>query len=145
MSHLRQANGDDYPEAARKHLQDSGSLLAGGRPDGAAYLAGYVVECALKTLIQLEAGQVDRRHRHHDLSRLDRDLDLLAVQASSVVGRFYLRAQASLRASTILSGWMAEQRYRSPGVSATTAANWHREAADVYRRVIGQLTLAGVI
>ena len=58
MSHLRQSNGDDYPEAAVKHMQDSGVLLAGGRYDGAAYLAGYVVECALKTLIQLEAGRV---------------------------------------------------------------------------------------
>ena len=82
---------------------------------------------------------------HHDLSRLDRDLDSLAAQASSLAGKLYLGAQASLRASTILSGWMPEQRYRSPGVSATEAARWHREAADVYRQVIGQLTLAGVI
>ena len=142
MSHLRQGNGDDYPDAAVKHMQDSGVLLAGGRYDGAAYLAGYVVECALKTLIQLEAGQVGH---HHDLSRLDRDLDSLAAQASSLVGKCYLGAQASLRASTILNGWTPEQRYRSPGVNATDAAEWHREAADVYRRVIGQLTLAGVI
>ena len=41
-------------------MQDSGVLLAGGRYDGAAYLAGYVVECALKTLIQLEAGRVSQ-------------------------------------------------------------------------------------
>ena len=29
MSRLRQVNGDDYPDAAEKHLLDSGSLLAG--------------------------------------------------------------------------------------------------------------------
>ena len=92
MSRLRQANGDDYPEAAGKHMQDSGALLARGRYDGAAYLAGYVVECALKTLIQLEAGQVGH---HHDLSRLDRDLDSLAAQASSLAGRLYLGVQAA--------------------------------------------------
>lgn len=40
MSRLRQGNGDDYPEAAGRHMQDSGALLAGGRPDGAACLAG---------------------------------------------------------------------------------------------------------
>lgn len=40
MSRLRQRNGDDYPDAARKHLEDAKVLLAGSRPDGAAYLVG---------------------------------------------------------------------------------------------------------
>lgn len=142
MSRLKQVNGDDYPDAAGKHMQDSGLLLTCGRHDGAAYLAGYVVECALKTLIQLEAGQVSH---YHDLSGLDQELDRLAAQASSLAGRLYLGAQATLRASTILSGWKPKQRYRSPGISASDAARWHQEAADVYRRTIGQLTLAGVI
>ena len=142
MSSLRQSNGDDYPDAAGKHMQDSGVLLAGGRHDGAAYLAGYVVECALKTLIQLESGQV--RHSH-DLSGLDRELDKLAAQAGSLAGRLYLGAQATLRTSTILSGWKPEQRYRSPGMNAADAASWHREAATVYRQTIGQLALAGAI
>lgn len=57
MSGLRQGNGDDYPDAAEKHLEDSKVLMAGSRHDGAAYLAGYVVECVLKTLIQLETGR----------------------------------------------------------------------------------------
>ena len=54
MSRLRQGNGDDYPDAAGKHMEDSNVLIAGSRYDGGAYLAGYVVECSLKTLIQLE-------------------------------------------------------------------------------------------
>lgn len=49
MSRLKRPNGDDYPEAARKHLRDADALFRGGRFDGAAYLTGYVVECALKT------------------------------------------------------------------------------------------------
>ncbi len=142
MSRLRKANGDDYPEAAGKHMQDSAVLLARGRHDGAAYLAGYVVECALKTLVQLEAGQV---RPSHDLSGLDQELDKLAAQASTAAGKLYLGAQATLRASTILNGWRPEQRYSGPGVSANDAARWHREAADVYGRIIGQLTLAGAI
>ena len=120
MSHLRQANGDDYPEAAGRHMQDSGLLLAGGRPDGAAYLAGYVVECALKTLIQLEAGQV---RRTHDLAGLCDVLDTLAAQASSRTGRFYLGAQVRLRATSILNDWVPEQRYRGLVVSSAEAAS----------------------
>ena len=57
MSRLRQSNGDDYPEAAGRHILDSRALVARRRFDGAAYLAGYVVECTLKTLIQLETGK----------------------------------------------------------------------------------------
>lgn len=142
MSQLRQGNGDDYPEAAGRHMQDSGALLAGGRPDGAAYLAGYVVECALKTLIQLETG---RPRYSHDLSGLCDELDTLAAQASSRTGRYYLGAQVRLRATNILNHWVPEQRYRGPAVSSAEAATWHREAADAYGRIIGQLNLAGVV
>ena len=142
MSHLRQANGDDYPEAAGKHMQDSGLLLSDRRHDGAAYLAGYVVECALKTLIQLETGQA---RRSHDLVGLCDVLDTLAAQASSRTGKLYLGAQVRLRATSILNDWVPEQRYRGPAVSSAEAATWHREAADAYGRIIGQLNLAGMI
>ena len=43
---------DDFPKVALKHLQDAQALLKSNRFDGAAYLAGYVVECALKTMIE---------------------------------------------------------------------------------------------
>ena len=36
MSRLKRDNGDDYPDAAGKHLEDSRVLLAGSRHDGAA-------------------------------------------------------------------------------------------------------------
>ena len=42
---------DDHPEAAWKHLDDAVVLLAGGRLDGVAYHAGYVVECSLKAVL----------------------------------------------------------------------------------------------
>lgn len=46
VSRMRLLNGDDHPEASQKHLADAGVLLAQNRPDGAAYLSGYTVECA---------------------------------------------------------------------------------------------------
>ena len=48
---------DNYPEAAWKHVTDSEALLAAKRYDGAGYLAGYAVECTLKTLIWVESGR----------------------------------------------------------------------------------------
>jgi hypothetical protein len=56
MSRLRTPNGDDHPEAAHKQLLDAQSLLGQQRADGAAYLSGYVVECALKSLWLHETG-----------------------------------------------------------------------------------------
>ena len=142
MSRLRRGNGDDYPEAAGKHMRDSNVLLAESRYDGAAYLAGYVVECVLKTLIQLETGRADYRR---DLPRLCDDLDALAAQVSSRTGRFYLGAETALRASSVLHNWRPGQRYRGPGVTVPDARAWNQEADFAYRQIIGRLRLAGVI
>ena len=70
---------DNYPEAAWKHVTDSGALLNVKRYDGAGYLAGYAVECTLKTLIQVEN---TRRVRVHDLNHLSSEvLRLLSLPA----------------------------------------------------------------
>ncbi|HSN99090.1 MAG TPA: hypothetical protein VLS89_12425 [Candidatus Nanopelagicales bacterium] len=53
MSSLALSNKDDYPAAAAKHLDDARALLDAQRLDGAGYLAGYVVECSLRTVIMV--------------------------------------------------------------------------------------------
>ncbi|MRG94456.1 hypothetical protein [Polyangium spumosum] len=53
MSNLASSNGDDYPAAAAKHLEDARTLLDAQRHDGAAYLAGYVVECSLRSVVMI--------------------------------------------------------------------------------------------
>ncbi|MDW8396565.1 MAG: HEPN domain-containing protein, partial [Anaerolineae bacterium] len=60
MSRPHQPNRDDYPRAALKHLEDAEALLKAHRYDGAGYHAGYVVECALKTLLLYARGRVVR-------------------------------------------------------------------------------------
>lgn len=68
MSRLALPSGDDHPEAAGRHLTDASILQQDDRCDGAAYLAGYVIECTLKTIIvfRTAAGQP----RGHDLDGL---------------------------------------------------------------------------
>ena len=142
MSRLRQSNGDDCPEVAGRHILDSKVLVARRRFDGGAYLAGYVVECTLKTLIQLETGKADHSH---GLPGLLDQLDALAAQVGARHGKVYLAIEASLRSSDIVNNWNPGQRYRGPEASANLARAWHREAADAYRRVFGKLHLAGAI
>ena len=52
-------NRIDFQEIAEIRLQESRALLAAGFPEGAYYLAGYAVECALKACIA-------KRTREHD-------------------------------------------------------------------------------
>ena len=52
-------NRIDFQEIAEIRLRESKDLLAAGFPDGAYYLAGYAVECALKACIA-------KRTREHD-------------------------------------------------------------------------------
>ena len=52
-------NRIDFQEIAELRLRESKALLAAGFPDGAYYLAGYAVECALKACIA-------KRSQEHD-------------------------------------------------------------------------------
>lgn len=54
VSNLK-VGSEDFPAAAEKMLRDAQTLLHARRYDGAAYLAGYTVECSLKTVLLLEA------------------------------------------------------------------------------------------
>lgn len=142
MSRLQQNNGDDYPEAAGKHLKDAGVLITKVRPDGAAYLAGYVVECALKTLIQVQTG---RGTKSHDLARLSSSIRAIAAQAGPQTQRHFTAATVLLNGASILS-WNPETRYRARGeVTSAVAGAWLQEASAVYSRVIGGLRLDGEI
>jgi HEPN domain-containing protein len=44
-------NRADFQQLAELRLREAESLLAAGLPDGAYYLAGYAVECALEACI----------------------------------------------------------------------------------------------
>ena len=141
MSRLKRPNGDDYPEAARKHLQDADVLFRGRRFDSAAYLAGYVVECALKTLIQVESGQA---RRSHELADLRDEMQVLAVHAKTRAGRLYVSVAARLETAAVL-GWKPEMRYRGPEMASSDAEAWLQEAREVYGRIVGSLVLEGAI
>lgn len=141
MSRLSQSNGDDYPDAARKHLEDAAVLLSGHRFDGVAYLSGYVVECAMKTLIQVETGTGSRSH---DLAGLDRSLAMLAARVGAQTARFYARAAPLLRDPNVLA-WEPATRYRGPAMTQPCADALFRSANDIYNVIIGGLILDGVL
>ena len=70
-------NRIDFQEIAELRLRESKALLAAGFPDGAYYLAGYTVECALKACIAKRTREYDFPDKKlvdksytHDVDRL---------------------------------------------------------------------------
>lgn len=149
MSRLALANGDDHPEAALKHLLDAGELLARNRPDGAAYLSGYVVECALKALWVCERGVPppgDRLPwgRQHGLPFLTSNVAALTAMAGSRSAR-YLGVVTRGVASSAIGSWDPQMRYRPPTMTAPEAEAWYAIAQGVYQETLHQMRLDGTV
>ena len=142
MSNLRQRNGDDYPEAAYKHLLDAQALLNVGRYDGAGYHAGYVVECVLKTLLQVDG----IRAHIHDLTNLSGRVSGLAAGGSPRIARYIPNPPPALKYDTPPAGWKETMRYRAPGdLNRARAQDWVAEAERVYRCVVQRMKMDGII
>jgi HEPN domain-containing protein len=134
-------NGDDHPKAAHKHLQDAEVLLGEQRPDGAAYLSGYVVECALKSLLVVETGVAPRSHALPDLLT---HLQQTTTAAGARTARYLGTSTLGLPTSAI-KAWTPEMRYRAPSMTIGDAQAWHRCARDIYQETVHQMRLDGLI
>jgi hypothetical protein len=132
---------DNFPEAARKHVADSEALLNANRHDGAGYLAGYAVECALKTLIWVETGGA---HGHNLNSLSARVLQLHSLSAQKTATYVTHPAITTLLYGT--GGWIETLRYQAEGtVSQADATAWVAEARRLHDEVIIPMKLDGVI
>lgn len=148
MSNLRTSTGDDHPEAARKHLLDAQTLLGQKRPDGAAYLSGYVVECALKSLwlheTNIPMGNQMPWGRKHDLNFLANRVSAFATVAGSKTARYYKKATSSVSSSHI-AAWRPEMRYRPATMTTGDAMAWCQIADNVFQETVAQMQLDGVL
>jgi HEPN domain-containing protein len=77
-------NRTDFQQLAEVRIEEAAALLAAQKWDGAFYLAGYAVECALKACIAKQTNQFDFPPQRkdwedcytHDLERLLRRAEL---------------------------------------------------------------------
>jgi hypothetical protein len=151
MSSLR-FDGDDHPEAAGKHLADAGALVAAARPDGAAYLVGYVAECALKSLILLEKGipapgapaPWKKGKDGHDLSKLQGQMATLAIASGAKTASYFGTTVKGLM-SLPLAAWDPEMRYRAPMMAIADAKSWVADADSIYAETVGAMMKDGVL
>lgn len=140
MSSLKQPNGDDFPEASERNLADANALARAARYDGAAYLSGYVVECALKSLLLVE-GAPAWGHSLNELSSQAAEASLLAGASTAK----YVTLSVRGLSKAAIAGWSVTIRYRSPSMSAGDAWAWVGEARAIYTDTIASMILDGVI
>lgn len=156
MSALADPRGsnDDYPEASQKHLADAQVLDREQRHDGCYYLAGYVVECALKSVL-LHQASWDPPTRTHSPRKLNAELDRLRTPNHDIRGLLEELARTatphtakyvpSTSAAKNVSRWRPAVRYRTPNVSAADSAAVLAEAKKLFSLTVDQMRRDGVI
>lgn len=148
MSNLRLGN-DDHPEAAGKHLNDSIILRDSQRWDGAGYLAGYVVECCLKTLLLIENNMTPTWSQHnkgHDLDWLRTAAEHAASSATAKTAKYKSAVVHTYDICSKTNGWSEKIRYCSSGRVLPPMANqWVKEAETLYKETIALMVLDGKI
>jgi hypothetical protein len=119
----------EFEAVAKARLEDAEALFRAQRWEGAYYLAGYSIECALKACVAKQTTQFDypprdtRTHYSHDIQellklaglkeKLERAGDPVLIKNMATVGR-----------------WKETARYRNWGGS-----NVQKEASDLLNAI----------
>jgi hypothetical protein len=152
MSLLR-VGRDDHPEAALKHMDDGKALQDAGRPDGAAYHAGYVVECSLKSII-LHERSFDSATGVRDTNRLTmwhkklscrpygHDLEQILNITVGPEGARYMPPLHD--DASVVREWSETMRYWAPTVSVPKAKAF-LEWAELTVQAVVKMKLDGVV
>ncbi|ALB40492.1 DNA-binding protein [Anabaena sp. WA102] len=136
---------DSFSNSAGRHLQDAQILLGEQRWDNAVYLAGYVVECCFKVLVEqnFKHDQDAAKKYNHNLAELDgRLMERLRV----IYPVLDKQLPTSRIVDTVLAEKHPDRRYFKSGhwteAQATTAV---QRAEEIYREIISKLVLDGSI
>lgn len=96
---------ESYPEAAVRHFADADHLATVQRLDGAGYLIGYAVECAIKSAVESTRPAADAPHCH---------LPILVERAKkSLQGRRKHSVFTVLEKPGFMAGWVVNLRYET--------------------------------
>jgi hypothetical protein len=100
-------------ELATTRLDDVRTLLASRRWAGAYYLAGYIVECALKACIAKKTQQYDFPDKNRANKSWEHDLVKLAGVAELGLQEALDRDPAFARLWNVVKDWSEQKRYET--------------------------------
>jgi HEPN domain-containing protein len=116
-------NRNDFQETAELRLRESKVLLAAGFSDGAYYLAGYAVECALKACIARRTREYDFPEKKlvndshtHDLGKL-----LNLAELKDELNAVIVNDPAMESALDKIQDWSETSRYQRKTAQEATA------------------------
>lgn len=114
---------EPYSEAAVRHSTDADCLAAQVRLDGAGYLIGFAVECAIKFAINATRPAAEAPHLHLP--------QLIERAKKALQGRRKLSMFVVIEKVDFMRGWTIDVRYAGNG--AVDAAQFERWRADAHR------------
>lgn len=135
---------ESFPQAAARHLQDAKILLNKERWDNAVYLAGYVVECSFKVLVEIyiPEGKKAVKKYGHDLT----ELQGTAMDRLRVIYPVLMQLPSDRTMGTVLAKNHPERRYYQSGIrNQTQAEEAVNRAEEIYQEIIPKLVLDGKI
>ncbi len=136
----------DYADAAKRHWDDGGYLLADHRLANADHLFGLAAECALKA-VMLPLGMElnptgapkDRRHGH-----IDRLWDEFGAFVSSRGGARYA-ALLNAHQNPFTGSWKVDQRYDAGAGCTPATVALHQQGAMAAKHCLDAAILDGLI
>jgi len=132
-----------FSQAAARHLSDANVLLSSQRWDNAVYLAGYVVECSFKVLVEKYIDQAAPKKYGHDLAALQgKAMERLRLMYPVLD----IQLPTSRITGTVLDQDHPERRYYKSGLwSEIQAKEAVKRAEEIYHEIIPRLVLDGII
>ncbi len=131
-----------FESAAARHLDDAMLLLSQQRYDNAAYLSGYVAECAMKVV--LEASSMSPKRLGHKLDIISVDAMSLLWIVAPAMRRYELPSTTEV--DDLIRGWKPELRYGlSDEFDSVKAEQWTTAAHCVYSSFVVNSVLDGWI
>jgi HEPN domain-containing protein len=126
---------------ARKHLTDSSLLLDQKRFDNAAYLSGYVVECCLKALLDID-GMPSGKELGHELPLMAGNALMLGYALAPSRRRYNLAATPDL--DLLIKDWKPDARYEKENTTTLALAESRvRGARAAYEQIVVAMILDG--
>lgn len=122
--------GTVFKVIAEMRLKDARVLLDSNRLNGALYLAGYSVECALKWAVtrRLELVYLPADLETHDLQKL--------VGNSGLMPQLREDAAIAPLFSALVDDWGPQERYAASKLDAKTAKRLYNQTKQVYEWLI---------
>ena len=134
---------ESFSQAAGRHLHDAEVLLNVQRWDNAVYLAGYVVECSFKVLVEIYIDQAAAKKYGHDLTALQgKAMERLRLMYPALDRQL----PASRTTGTVLDQEHPARRYAKSGIwSQSQAQEAVKRAKEIYLEIISNRVLDGRI